>query len=270
MSTWVEKIADRNRNIEKNVPWWVNDKAKLHQFATDNQIPMPKVYQFWETPDDLRSLDALPQKFVLKPTVMHSNWGVQLIEKLEDGSFYDSLNNQTYQLQGVQKVQQTAYDKCNYKGQYKLMAEEFVESDDPAKPVPFDYKVYCFFDRPMLIQQVDRNGARDKHAFFDGKFSPLPEGQILSDWAHIDKGNPVVPFDSETVLDIAIRTTTLLNTPFMRVDMFAGKNGTVLGELTPSPGPLYYRKVMRLSDDLDAKLGRAWADAEDRIAQKAP
>ncbi len=270
MTTWVEHIKNRLSNNEENIPWWVNDKAKLHSFADSNAIPMPRVYDYWENPGDLTSLDNLPKKFVLKPTVMHSNWGVQLLEKTEDGKYYDSLNGTEYTFEGIKEVQNSAYEKCNYKGQYKLMAEELIESPDPEKPIPFDYKVYCFYDTPMLIQQVDRNGLLDEHAFFDGEFNPLPRnGFVESDWKHIKQGDPVVPADPQQLLDSAIRVTQALDTPFMRVDMFHGTQGTVLGELTPAPGPLYYKKIMWLTDEFDSKLGEAWDDATARISSKS-
>ena len=266
MMTWVEKVEQRLNHTEKNVPWWVNDKAKLHNFAEEHGIPMPEVFRYWDEPSQLETLEDLPSRFVLKPTVMHSNWGVQLLERKEPGKYYDSLNSATYALDGIRKVQENAYSKCNYKGQYKLMAEEFVQSPDEAKPVPFDYKVYCFYDTPMLVQQVDRNGSKDKHFFFDGEFNPLPsEGYVESDWRHVELGEPVIPHDPAALLEAAVRTTVALNTPFMRVDMFHGKNGTVIGELTPAPGPLYYKKIMWLSDSFDEELGQAWELAEQKV-----
>ncbi|CAM3240279.1 ATP-grasp fold amidoligase family protein [Corynebacterium gottingense] len=268
MTTWVKKVEERLNHTEKNVPWWVNDKAKLHTFCQENEIPMPRLYKYWDTPEELVSLDELPSKFVLKPTVMHSNWGVQLLERRENGRYWDSLNRREYGLEGIKLVQEEAYSKCNYKGQYKLMAEEFVESPDPKKPVPLDYKVYCFYDQPLLIQQVDRNSGRDRHVFFDGDFNELPrKGYVESDWKHIDYGEPVIPADPDALLDAAVKTTVKLGTPFMRVDMFHGKQGTVLGELTPAPGPLYYKKIMWLSESFDLELGSAWVRAEARTGQ---
>ena len=70
------KIERRFKHADKNVPWWVTDKAKLHNFADENSTAMLKVCQYWDIPSQLETLEGPKSRFVLKPTVMHSNRGV--------------------------------------------------------------------------------------------------------------------------------------------------------------------------------------------------
>lgn len=265
LTPWTSKIAARNSGNEENIPWWVNDKYKLHQFCKEHGFPMPEVYSFWKTPSEM-SLENAPQKFVLKPTVMFSMWGVMLLSRLDDGNFYDDLTGRTLTFEQVRAEQQAAYDRCQYKGAYRLMMEEKVEGRNPGQAVPLDYKVSVFYDEPRLVQQINRNHKILEFAFFDGKFDPLDlERTFISDWSTTKKGQHDRPDDYEEMLLIASNLTKALKTPFMRVDMFAGPRGPIIGELTASPGDAFYGNNYRYTDDFDSELGSAWLEAEKRI-----
>ena len=43
MKTWWEYQNARVSGVEKNVPWWVNDKLKLHKFLL-TIISQPQIY----------------------------------------------------------------------------------------------------------------------------------------------------------------------------------------------------------------------------------
>lgn len=262
---WTERIATRNSGGEENAPWWVNDKYKLHQFCKDHGFPMPEVYAFWKTPKEL-DLGNAPRKFVLKPTVMFSAWGVMLLEKRDDGTFYDQLKGRVLTLQQIEAEQQRAYDLCKYKDSYRLMMEEKIEGRDPEQAVPLDYKVSVFYDEPGQVHQINRNPEILEFAFFDGSFDRLDlQDKIVSDWTTKHQGQHDRPEDYEEMLRIACSLTKALGTPFMRVDMFAGPRGPVVGELTPSPGDAFYGNNFKYTAEYDAELGRAWSEAERRI-----
>lgn len=265
MEPWTKKIADRNSGNEAQIPWWVNDKYKLHMFCKEHGFPMPEVYEFWKTPSEM-DFDQAPNKFVLKPTVMFSMWGVMLLEKLDDGTFYDELKGRNLTFDQIQAEQQAVYDRCKYKGSYRLMMEEKIDSGIPDQPIPFDYKIAVFYDQPGQVLQINRNPAVPENAFFDGNFEPLDlDRTIISDWSKKKQGQHDRPECYEEMLKIACEVTKALGTPFMRVDMFAGPNGPVIGELTASPGDAFYGNNYKFTDQYDAELGRAWAEAEKRM-----
>ncbi|MGW9402565.1 ATP-grasp fold amidoligase family protein [Arthrobacter sp. NPDC055585] len=263
---WTTRIAHRNAGKETNIPWWVHDKFKLHNFCKEHGFPTPDVYNFWKTPGEI-TFDGAPKKFVLKPTVMFSMWGVMLLEKLDDGTFHDELKDRVLTFENIQAEQQKVYERCKYKGAYRLMMEEKIESRNPGQPVPLDYKIAVFYDEPGQVQQINRNPAIPENAFFDGSFEPLDlTHTIISDWSTTKRGEHDRPDDYEEMLQIAADVTKKLGTPFMRVDMFAGPSGPVVGELTASPGDAFYGNNYKLADAYDLELGRMWLEAEQRIA----
>lgn len=263
---WTTKIAARNSGNEENTPWWVNDKYKLHKFCKERGFPMPEIYALWKMPDDM-SLEHAPKKFVLKPTVMFSMWGVMLLEKRDDGTFFDDLTGRVLTFEQIKAEQQAAYDRCKYKDAYRLILEEKVEGRNPSQAVPMDYKISVFYDEARLVQQVNRNHKILEFAFFDGDFEPIDlEHTFISDWSTTKKGQHDRPEDYEEMLRIACDLTKALETPFMRVDMFAGPRGPIIGELTASPGDAFYGNNYRYTDEFDAELGYAWLEAEKRIA----
>ncbi|OAB86238.1 hypothetical protein AWH69_15210 [Janibacter melonis] len=267
--TWNQRMKIRNSGGEDTANWWVNDKFKLHQFCDKNGFPMPEAYHFWKTPDELDLTDA-PVKFVLKPTVMFSAWGVMLLERTSDGTFFEELTGRSLSIDQIRSEQQRAYDICKFKGSYRLMMEERIESSIPGKPIPFDYKVSVFYDTPEQVHQIDRNTNPIEFAFFDGSFEPLDlTGKIESDWSSKGKGEHHRPPEHEEMLTIATDLTKALRTPFMRIDMFSGPSGPVVGELTPSPGDAYYGNNFRYTDSYEIDLGKAWDAAESRMGAQS-
>lgn len=264
---WTKLVAQRVAGKETNVPWWVNDKFKLHEFCQKNGFPMPELKKVWTSPDQLDLTDA-PSEFVLKPSVMHSAWGVMVLSRLDDGRFYESLSGRTLSRERIHVEQASVYEKCKYKGSYRLFIEEKVVSDNVSAAIPFDYKVYCFHETVALVQQLDRNTQPTSMCFFDASFRTLElEGRIESDWRKYKLGEPTIPERWEELLEIASKVTSALSTPFMRVDMFSSKRGPLIGELTPAPGGAYYGETYRFTDAFDQWLGDKWAEAEERIAK---
>lgn len=263
--TWNQRMKLRNAHKEDTANWWVNDKFKLHNFCKENGFPMPKVYKFWKHPSEMNFDDA-PKKFVLKPTVMFSAWGVMLLEKRDDGTYFEELKGRVMTIEKILEEQLYAYDLCKYKGSYQLMMEEKIESGNPDQPVPLDYKVNVFYDKPAQVHQINRNTKVMEFAFFDGDFNPLElDGRIDSKWDTKAQGKHERPEQYEEMLRIATEVTKALGTPYMRVDMFSGPNGPVIGELTPSPGDAYYGNNFKYTDAYEIELGQLWDYALERV-----
>ena len=101
----------------------------------------------------------------------------------------------------------------------------------------------------------------------DKNFEELREGCIVSDWSTVAKGAPLVPSRSKEMVEIAEALTKAIATPFMRVDMYNGANGPIIGELTPTPGDAYYKNNYTYSDEFNAHLGASWARALERMSE---
>lgn len=165
MTRWTDFIKARNSGEEPGAPWWVNDKVKLHKWAKSNEFPMPKILRSWATPEELELTD-LPKRFVLKPSVMFSTWGVMLLEQLPDGNYWESLRERRLTTEQILSEQQRAYERCKYKGAYRLIVEERVDSPDKEQAIPLDYKVYSFYGQTYLVHQINRNHSPIRMNFF--------------------------------------------------------------------------------------------------------
>lgn len=266
MRRWTELAKQRVSGAEPNTPWWVNDKFKLHAYCAKRGLPMPTLYESWSHPDEM-DLEELPDEFVLKPSVMHSEWGVMVLRRLTTGNYYDSLNDIELSTDAIRKRQLRAFEVNKYKSSYRLLAEEKIVSARPDFAIPLDYKLYVFLDEVPLIQQINRNVNPREIFFFSHNFAPLQlDGNIESDWASYRKGTPQLPHQGSAMIAIAREMTSSLKTPFMRVDMFESIHGPVIGELTPAPGGAYYGQTYRFTEAFDRELGAHWLGAQSRLA----
>lgn len=264
--TWTDMQKKRLQGAEENVPWWVNDKLRLHKFCADAELPMPKIYATWNHPGDI-DLASAPDQFVLKPSVMHSAWGVMVLERLPGtGEFRESLSGRVLSAETIIKEQIAVYERCKYKGSYKIFTEERVTDETLDGGVPYDYKVFCYYDRAMMVQQINRNVSPKQFAWFDGDFEPLVAADhIESDWTQIEAGPHVKPHEWARMLEVAVAATRLLKTPFMSVDMFNSNRGPLIGELTPAPGGPYYGDWYRFTPEYNQELGEAWLRAQTEL-----
>lgn len=263
--TWTQFMAARLKNKEEGFPWWINDKSKLNSFLCENEIPSPVVFREWDNPQEL-DLSGLPERFVVKPNMMSSAAGVMILHSVGSDQFYDSMSNKTLSKQDVIDIQSSLYERSSYKKSYKLMVEELIVDARVLDQIPIDYKVYCFYDKPVLIQQIDRNVERTGTTFFDGQFQPLElSGRIESSWKHYQTVEPIRPGTADEMLRLSTEVTMALKIPFVRVDFYNSTRGALVGELTPTPGGPYFGKLYKFTDEYDAQLGREWKNAIERI-----
>lgn len=261
---WTDRIRDRRENRESNIPWWVNDKLRLAEFCHGNDIPFPETIATWRHPGEV-DLSVAPRSFVLKPSVMFSMWGVMVLERIADDLYFDSMSDRALTSQQIAAEQTLVYDRCKYKSSYRIFIEERVVDEEGGYAVPRDFKLLCFYDQVKLVWLIDRNGSKPAYGWYDQNFSLLPRTAVVHEEDKLEYAVADVPSSALDMVDIAARLTTLLRTPFMRVDMYATTRGAVVGELTPSPGIIGYGTPARLSDELDLALGEEWTKALSRI-----
>lgn len=264
---WTDYQGLRVSGKEKtNVAWWVNDKIRLNKFLKEHDIPTPKIISIWNSPENISFSDIDDESFVIKPSNMHSSAGVMVLNKIEDNYFFDSLNGRHLTKEQIINEQKKIYEKCNFKGSYKIFVEEKIESSEGGFEIPLDYKFFCFYGKPLMVFQFNRNVKPKQAAWFDGDFNPLNmERCIISDWKMIELGNNVLPLEYQNMLDIAARTSVLVESPFMSIDMYSSLRGPLVGELTPAPGGPFYGDLYKFTDMFDKQLGEAWQDAVERM-----
>lgn len=261
MSFW-DFLDQRVKNIEKNIPWFVNDKLKAYEFYKKNDIPTPEILQVYDTPEDVR-LGELPNSFCIKPANMHSAAGVMPLVRLTEDSYFDRLRKRVISSSGIIKEQEAVFDRCKYKSSYKIIIEEGLGHPNNEFLIPFDYKLYTFRGKVGVVVQTDRNSDKNYISFFGESFEPLrTESVIRTDKQYKSRfGHPVVPEHASAMLECAKQIPDLLNTPFVRVDMYSTKKGFYVGEITPAPGGPYYRAVYDFLPEYDARLGELWRNS---------
>lgn len=247
------------------MPWWVNNKTTLNAFCVDNGVPAPQIFREWNDPLDIE-LSGLPDVFVLKPNLMSSSQGVMVLRALGKGKFFDALKSRTLTLREIIEEQSAILEKSKFKKSYRLFVEEVVIDAKDFSRIPVDYKVYCFYDKPMLVQQINRNHRPTSTAFFDSNFEELDlASNITSNWKHYQLGDLDVPATADQMLSIASTLTKAIRTPFMRVDIYNSTRGPLVGELTPAPGGPYHGTLYKFTERFDGLLGLEWERALERI-----
>ena len=257
----------RVKGDEKGVPWFVNDKLKANEFFSENGFPAPKLLHVFESVDEV-DLDVLPDSFCIKPTVMHSASGVLPLVKVAAGKYFDMLRRRIVSGEAVKYELGLSYEKCSFKGSFRVLVEEALEHPVSKFLIPCDYKFYTFKNKVAFIEQIDRNSGSTYIGFFDGDFSPMPYSAMVKPGVNVPYTfcTPRVPKFSKDMLECAKRVVDVLDSPFLRVDMYAMKDRYVLGEITPAPGLPYYKKVYEMLPEWDEKLGRLWADGISEVS----
>lgn len=264
---WTEYQAIRVGGKERtNVAWWVNDKLKLNKFLVENKIPTPEITNIWDCPQDIALDNVSVENFVLKPSNMHSSAGVMVLQRVDQDRYFDSLSNKYFSVEQIIIEQNKIFEKCRFKNSYKVFVEEKVVSSEDGFEIPLDYKLFCFYGKPLMVFQFNRNTKPKQAAWFDGEFNSLDIEQcITSNWKMIELGDNILPANHEEMIEVAAKTSLLVESPFMSVDMYSSLRGPLVGELTPAPGGPFYGDMYKFTNEFDAKLGKAWEEAVNRM-----
>jgi len=263
------------------------DKTRTAALIESLGVRGPKVHGFFERIEDV-DFDALPDRFVLKPTELNGGRGVMLLERLrpplwdrlrgaapaEAGPRF--LETRSGRELGVAEIvaEQTEWARLfreKRKRPLHFIVEDMIEPDTSRLRRPREYKVYAFAGDLGFIVQYDRSLDPPAAAFFDGAFRPIrdSEGKVTRG-KKTQRGKHVTPKCAAEILDGAARISAALATPFVRVDYFAGREGAVLGELTVAAGGPYWGTMYKFSDAFDLEMGGRWTAALGRLGRPAP
>jgi hypothetical protein len=255
-------LRDRHNGREPNTPWM--SKTKMSEFAAKLGLRVPKTLAAYDNAEEL-SFDGLPDRFVIKPTEWWSMRGVMVL--VRDGDrFYDRLHKLSLTAEEIRREQRKHQLEWKLNNNLcRTIVEEMIVDEGGPDLIPFDYKCYTFDGDVRFIDQDDRNGTLPRVAFYYDDFCPMPISRFLEPkFERIELGPHRVPKCWEAILDAASKLSIALETPFVRVDMYASDQGPVVGELTPTPGPPLHG-MWTFQRWYDEELGRAWSRAAARL-----
>lgn len=262
MLSWISCMEFRIKGFEKHVPWFFHDKIECHNWCTELGVDSPIFYAVFDEPDSI-SLDDLPSRFALKPSRLSSTRGVMVLEKKGPDDYYDSMSRRRYSGQGIRDFQNALLEKFQLRNN-KWIVEEFIE-DRTRSNIPIDVKAYAFRGQVALYLVIDRTSKPSKVSWFDSDFSPLKAGRISLNAKYVQAGSPVPPESYDELRAAATRISRLVASPFARIDLYDSSRGPLLGEVTLTPGGLYYGDHYTLSPAFNRLLGEWWQFAETEL-----
>lgn len=259
---WLKFVELRILGQESNLPWFLLDKLRCHEFARSRGIPTAELLKVFSSPLDI-SFDGLPDRFVIKSNLESSTRSVMLLER-RGLEFFDLLHHEFVSQEAIVSLQLGFFESI--KNEDKCVLVEGLLAGDVSGPIPLDYKAYSFNGRVALILQIDRNTSPSSVVWYDEECRPIEEGRINLSAKYVQRGVPKNAEFISTMRSLACHVSREIVTPFVSVDMYSTPNGPVLGEFTLTPGGLYYGVHFKLSDAENERLGRYWIQAAEELS----
>lgn len=263
---FLDYMKRRVAGLEEGCPAWLGEKAAVRTFADSIGVAQPELLATGPSIDDI-DFAALPDRFVIKPDGLHSGQGVHLLTRIGPDRFRDQMKGQEISVDFLREEYEQLRPKLQVPAHYKVIVEEWVTGEKGlVGPIPPDFKLYVFYDRVKLIQQVNRNVKPIAIGWYDGNFRPLRIEDCMPSMPRIYAVDRLtLPRRWKDVLRMARKTSVAMQTPFTRIDIFVSDRGPLLGEVTLAPGGAGYSYPF--APAYDRKLGKAWERAEKRLAE---
>jgi hypothetical protein len=226
-----QRLRKKNEATGDIVPWHLDDKATAYAFASEIGIRTPRRSTHPDPESALAKARASGEvRCIIKESHRHSVGGVYAIEVQRDGSMIDFMSLTEISIDTMKRNARPHPEK------YWLL-EEWVEGNVAGRPIPFDYKFYCFGGQVALVLQMDRNASPPRFAIFDGTWMPLePTRHYDFDPKRWLPGFHVIPRHASRLMTAARTLSKATGASFVSVDMYDGKDGPVFGEFTFAPG----------------------------------
>jgi teichuronopeptide biosynthesis TupA-like protein len=245
--TFNEKICHRKIFDRRDILALFTDKYAVRDYVAQILGPgiLPRLFHVTRDPASI-PFDALPEKFVVKPT--HGCGWVHLVKdksRLDRAALIATCDGW---LRG-------SYYELTREWQYKnitprILIEEFI--DDGSGEAPVDYKFMVFHGKVRVIHAHTGRFTDHKVAYYDRNW------QKLNVLGIVDGVRPVtedVPRPTRLDDMIAVAEALGADMDFVRVDLYAARDRIYFGELTitPTNGVIRYEPV-----EFDLYLGRLW------------
>lgn len=254
---WQDYMQSRVKNQEKPMPWFLHDKLKCYRWCEDNSIPTATVLREFDRPEEI-DLAGLTNEFVLKPTLQSSMKGVMVLT-CQNGQYHDSLRNRSLTIDEIIEEQTILFNETKAAGKKIIVEQKITDAD--GHEIPRDYKAYAFGGEIALILEVDRNSGRNIVSWYDENFIPIVDDRIGFNAKYTTHRTGTTPNNATEILEVAKKASSLVESPFARIDMYSTTGGVIVGEITLVPGGLYYGNHYFLSQKQQSLMGRMWERA---------
>lgn len=234
------------------------DKTRVGSLINGLGLEQPKrLAEF----SDITRFDAsvLPESFALKYAHGWSARGVMLLRRVGHDQFFCMLGQNVMTWSQVMEAHLVTAASFVRKADFWVV-EELVKSTVSGKPIPFDYKFYCFGSEVALVVQIDRNTYPVKICLLKPDFSPLEHRlDYVLKGRNAQLGTPLVPLHAAHLTAWAKALSAFTGSPFVSVDLYDSPQGPMFGEFTFSPGGTHKRlwvlerSLLDHMDDLYAK-----------------
>lgn len=264
MNNWHDFLSLRIEGLETDTPKFLEDKVVLYDFCLDKLIPTPKIYHIFESPEKIDLKKVIPNDFVIKPSFDSSSRGVMVLSR-EDDRFFNSLSGNYLKTKDIINYQKKYFFENRNKGN-KIIIQEKVYDFESNYKVPRDFKFYAFNGEIALILVIDRNYKPAISLWYDENFQPITDDRVkcISPYARtLTYYTP--PTEFKVLKDFAIKISKLIRSPFASIDIYHSTYGPMLGEVTLTPGGIYYGQHYILSDKQEFIMGKMWLKAKEEL-----
>ena len=214
------------------VPWELDDKHTAAKFVLSHGYLVPRSIRCESITEALEVAKAtFGDRFVLKPSGLHSGVGVYMLERIAEGLYFDARQLTTLSESEIQPPPAPWRDSITY-----WLAEEWVLGNTAGRPIPFDYRVYAFNGQITHVAHSDYNLSPPHRSIFDGAWIPLEPGADYQCNFNLRQASSVFPRHAARILAMAQDLSAKIDTRFVRVDLFDGPDGPVFGEFSFFPG----------------------------------
>ena len=200
----------------------LSNKRNSREFAKMHGCRVPKLYWRGREPDKI-DFGALPETFVIRPTIGHSSGLVFLM----DGPV-NLMDKQTYTAEGIRNVLGKALDQ---NPNLEFLVEEFLRDEKGEYRIPDDYKMYMFNGELACIQVINRLSPKKGYTtYYDMHWNQIEN--ISTGYPKGEYQQP--PACLEEMTQDAKKLSRSYEI-FARIDFYATDKGAVFGEFTPTP-----------------------------------
>lgn len=240
--------------------WEFNDKWTAREIGELAGLYVPEIYQ---GPKSLRAIEPPQHNAVIKPLNGCSSRGIRPLEYNQQG-YYDHFLQR--QISWAEAVRLALADKHTPRNialverghpdalRPPWLLEELILSDRGG--LPDNWKAFCFDAKVVAIFHSRRgpNGTL-RIRWWDRDWQDIGDICPAKKWKYDRRMRK--PKNPDAMIEGFEEVASLIDSPFIRVDLYERGKDIVFGEVTPHPtgGTSYF------IPEWDEKLGQAWADA---------
>lgn len=252
--SWFDKMSDRVSGDDIDYDKRLTDKLFFSDFCAVHNIETPRIISVYEEFYLGAELpDTIP--FVIKPVGNSSGQGVLILEPHEQN--YRCLRtSKILTREDIYEYYRRFYDKYDPINRTIIVEEKIF--DRGKFPIPRDFKFYVAGGRVVLVQCIDRNRTPIAITWFDEEFNRISDEEIRVNPAYAQRASFARPIDADLLIDEALRIAKIVQSSFIRVDIYTSPAGPICGEVTFTPGGPYYEKTDIFSDSIQLELGKLW------------